>query len=418
MNKLSLKKENILNISKWIILLLTFIYAIGINSYRNSFQFFMLPMADTFNADRSLMSSPVSVFMITTGFINFFVGFLVDRFSVRKIMSLGVICVSTSYLILPHLSSIHIFSIFYGVLGGIGYSCSVGVTSQYFISQWFKTQKGLALSILTNANSAGLLLLSPIWAIAPKYLGWEKTYTILGAVLLFVLLPILIIGMKNPPSVQTSSIKKKYNWQGFWVVLKRSKVLRILYLGVFTCGFTMGIIDAHLVPMLEDAKLENVNGLMSSFGAFIIVGGLLSGWISDLIGNRNKMLSILFFIRLLSFLCLLVPIVGLNNSAIWFWCFNILFGLSYTGVVPLTIASISEYFTSSVIGSLIGINFFIHQIAGSVGVYFGGLFFDINHNYLIIVLICLVLVTLSAILELSPAMNKKNIEVSHNTQTV
>lgn len=139
---------------KWFVLLFTFVFAIGMNSFRNSFQFFMLPMADAFHADRSLISVSVSIFMITTGIVQFFVGFFIDRFSVRKIMALGAVCISASFLVLPYSPNVHVFSAIYGVLGGIGYSCAVGVTTQYFISRWFDTHKGLALAILTNANSA------------------------------------------------------------------------------------------------------------------------------------------------------------------------------------------------------------------------------------------------------------------------
>lgn len=57
----------------------------------------MLPMADAFHADRSLISVSVSIFMITTGIVQFFVGFFIDRFSVRKIMALGAVCISASF---------------------------------------------------------------------------------------------------------------------------------------------------------------------------------------------------------------------------------------------------------------------------------------------------------------------------------
>lgn len=193
---------------KWFVLLFTFVFAIGMNSFRNSFQFFMLPMADAFHADRSLISVSVSIFMITTGIVQFFVGFFIDRFSVRKIMALGAVCISASFLVLPYSPNVHVFSAIYGVLGGIGYSCAVGVTTQYFISRWFDTHKGLALAILTNANSAGLLLLSPIWAAAPYHAGWQSTYTILGIVMAAVLLPLLVFGMKHPPHAQAESVKK------------------------------------------------------------------------------------------------------------------------------------------------------------------------------------------------------------------
>ncbi|WEY93034.1 MFS transporter [Bacillus subtilis] len=400
---------------KWFVLLFTFVFAIGMNSFRNSFQFFMLPMADAFHADRSLISVSVSIFMITTGIVQFFVGFFIGRFSVRKIMALGAVCISASFLVLPYSPNVHVFSAIYGVLGRIGYSCAVGVTTQYFISRWFDTHKGLALAILTNANSAGLLLLSPIWAAAPYHAGWQSTYTILGIVMAAVLLPLLVFGMKHPPHAQAETVKKSYDWRGFWNVMKQSRLIHILYFGVFTCGFTMGIIDAHLVPILKDAHVSHVNGMMAAFGAFIIIGGLLAGWLSDLLGSRSVMLSILFFIRLLSLICLLIPILGIHHSDLWYFGFILLFGLSYTGVIPLTAASISESYQTGLIGSLLGINFFIHQVAGALSVYAGGLFFDMTHGYLLIVAVCIVFVGLSAVIELVPFLDKQKAKETHHS---
>ncbi|KIN32847.1 hypothetical protein B4068_0205 [Bacillus subtilis] len=314
---------------KWFVLLFTFVFAIGMNSFRNSFQFFMLPMADAFHADRSLISVSVSIFMITTGIVQFFVGFFIDRFSYHA--------------------------------------------------------------------------------------GWQSTYTILGIVMAAVLLPLLVFGMKHPPHAQAETVKKSYDWRGFWNVMKQSRLIHILYFGVFTCGFTMGIIDAHLVPILKDAHVSHVNGMMAAFGAFIIIGGLLAGWLSDLLGSRSVMLSILFFIRLLSLICLLIPILGIHQSDLWYFGFILLFGLSYTGVIPLTAASISESYQTGLIGSLLGINFFIHQVAGALSVYAGGLFFDMTHGYLLIVAVCIVFVGLSAVIELVPFLDKQKAKETHHS---
>nr|WGD72591.1 MFS transporter [Bacillus subtilis] len=103
-----------------------------------------------------------------------------------------------------------------------------------------------------------------------------------------VLLPLLVFGMKHPPHAQAETVKKSYDWRGFWNVMKQSRLIHILYFGVFTCGFTMGIIDAHLVPILKDAHVSHVNGMMAAFGAFIIIGGLLAGWLSDLLGEQKR----------------------------------------------------------------------------------------------------------------------------------
>ncbi len=121
-------------------------------------------------------------------------------------MALGAVCISASYLVLPYSPNVHVFSAIYGVLGGIGYSCAVGVTTQYFISRWFDTHKGLALAILTNANSAGLCCSRPFGPRLRIMLA-GKTPIRYWASLWRLFSPLLAFGMKHPPHAQAQSVK-------------------------------------------------------------------------------------------------------------------------------------------------------------------------------------------------------------------
>lgn len=84
-------------------------------------------------------------------------------------------------------------------------------------------------------------------------------------------------------------------------------------------------------------------------------------------------------------------------------------------MIPLTAASISESYQTGLIGSLLGINFFIHQVAGALSVYAGGLFFDMTHGYLLIVAVCIVFVGLSAVIELVPFLDKQKAKETHQS---
>lgn len=173
----------------------------------------------------------------------------------------------------------------------------------------------------------------------------------------------------------------------------------------------MGIIDAHLVPMLKDAHVSHVNGMMAAFGAFIIIGGLA---VRSPRQQKRDAIHLIFHSAVQPDLSA-HSIIGIHYSELWYFGFILLFGLSYTGVIPLTAASISESYQTGLIGSLLGINFFIHQIAGALSVYAGGLFFDMTHNYLLIVVVCIVFVSVSAVIELVPFLDKQKAKETHQS---
>lgn len=104
----------------------------------------------------------------------------------------------------------------------------------------------------------------------------------------------------------------------------------------------MGIIDVYFVLMLKDVYVFYVNGMMVVFGVFIIIGGLLVGWLLDFFGSRSVMLFILFFIWLISLICLFIFIFGIYYSEFWYFGFILLFGFSYIGVILLIVVFILE----------------------------------------------------------------------------
>jgi MFS family permease len=362
----------------WHTLFFVLVLAVGVNAFRNSFQFFMLPAADTFGVGRSEISSAAAVFMFCVGLSYLTSGWVLRRIRIIVLMRAGVVALVLACILTALAPSALAFVFAYGVAGGFAFACIVGVPSQMYVSGWFARRRALALSFLANANFAGILLFSPVFVAASAKLGVGVFYAMLGAILAALLLPIALFGLRTPQgetSAATAAVSGRHR-ASVGVPLERGT---LTFIGaLFVCGFTMGFIDAHLVPAIADAGLpgSTVAAVMSAFGVVAIVGGLLAGVISDRLGSRYGVLSCLFLLRATSFLLLLLPLGPWRFPA-----FVVMFGISYTGVIPVSAAGISERVEPGMRSWVLGIALLMHQLGGMISVYLGGVVRDTTSNY-------------------------------------
>ncbi|ALR99892.1 hypothetical protein ATZ33_00395 [Enterococcus silesiacus] len=378
--------RKITNYFPWITLVILCIYGVGINSLRNSFQFFLPYLAKDFNGTVTSIALSSGIFMVSSGIGGVISGWLIDRISIRKSLLLGNIIILLAAITLFQLVTAPSFVIVYGLIGGLGYGMSWGVPTQYYISQWFEKSKGLALALLNNCNSLGLAVLAPIWSRLSKNQPWQTTYRSL-AICLLIIIPIVLITLRNPNQQKTAKTNNTPStWKTTIKTAYYSKSIKYAFSAVFVCGFSMGIIDTQLVSMMINNQIstDKTGILMSLFGIIVIIGGLFSGIISDKQKKRIAVLQWLFLGRTISFLLLLLPVISIIKYSL----FVLLFGLTYSGVVMLAVLLIVESKTA-VTGKLLSINMLIHQFSGLLGVYLSSKLLDIFANYFAISLIAL-----------------------------
>jgi predicted MFS family arabinose efflux permease len=111
----------------------------------------------------------------------------------------------------------------------------------------------------------------------------------------------------------------------------------------------------------------------------------LSGSLSSKFKIKN-VLGFYYGLRPLTILFFLILPKTLLNMTI----FTALFGFSGAATVPPVAGIINKFFGSASIGTLFGLVFFIHQIGGFFGAWFGGVCFSMTKSYLIIWCVSLV----------------------------
>ena len=151
----------------------------------------------------------------------------------------------------------------------------------------------------------------------------------------------------------------------------RSRDFWLIGGGYFVCGATTnGLIGTHLIPACVDRGLSEVAGagLLAATGVFAVLGGTLSGWLSDRWDNRLLLFGY-YGLRGLSLLYL--PFAF--DMSIWgLPIFSIIYGLDWIASAPPTVRLLAGAVGTEKIGIMVAWITVIHQLGSASAAYLGG----------------------------------------------
>jgi MFS family permease len=337
-------------------------------------------------------------------------GWLVDRIGYKKVMIYASIANILSIAVVLEVQNPAGYFIGFGLIAGLG---GIGVSTNYvLISTWFQHHRAKALTILGSASSLGLAVLTPILVSLKSWLQWTTVYTILFFIsCLFIPLVLWLVrsnsgevseleikaarSLENEtvPSPATKlSTEKIREMLNAFINYVRQPILLVVMFALLTCGISMGTVEMHLMAIHQQAHVSNemLASALSLLGLLELIGGITFSFLLDYM-SRMKALSILYTIRTLAFTFLFLhfpysPIL-----------FSVLFGATYLGAVPGGILVAGEALNNNqkTSGLQIGILIFIHQIGGVLAALGGGMNYDHDHSYQLLILfniICSLLV--------------------------
>jgi MFS family permease len=330
-------------------------------------------------------------------------GWLTDRFGYKKVLiasgALGTLATTLFLFVQNPIGYYCGFGLLSG-LAGVGAS-----TSYVLINNWFLHHRAKALVILGSAGSLGLAIITPIFVTNKAWLSWDSAYWILFITgCIFIPLALLFVRdnkskAETEQSVEVQAekpiIQNKVSTGKIHTLLLylKNPTLAIVIFALFTCGFSMGTVEMHLMAIQQQAHVHDMmfTSSLSLLGVLELVGGLTFSFLLDRM-RRALALSVLYAIRVVAFILL---IIHFQASPI---LFSVIFGASYLGAVPGGILVANEELKSSQhsIGLQTGILILVHQLGGVAAAIGGGLNFDIFHNYQLLIGINIMMSLVSA----------------------
>ncbi|WP_262030820.1 MFS transporter [Microvirga sp. Mcv34] len=348
---------------------------------RASSGLFQLPMITEYGWGRDTFGLAIAVQNLLWGVGQPFAGAVADRFGALRVLCFGALLYALGLVVMAYATTPGMLQLGAGVLIGFGLSgCSfnlvLGAFGKLLPEQW----RPMAFGAGTAAGSFGQFLFPPIGNVLIDSFGWHQALLVFAASVLLVMPLALALatrptgdaGQTGAAAVPNQSIKQALT-EAF-----RHRSYVLLVLGFFTCGFQLAFITVHLPAYLKDAGLSAAVGgwTLAVIGLANAVGSLGSGWLSTRMSKR-WLLAWIYLGRSVAIAAfILVPATPVTSIL-----FGISIGLLWLSTVPPTSSLVMLMFGTRYMAMLYGFAFFSHQVGGFLGVWLGGLLYEINGNY-------------------------------------
>ena len=135
-------------------------------AFWQGFGAFFDPIVAEFGWSRAITAGAVSLQRTESGMISPFVGLFVDKFRPRRVMLAGIFATGLGFILLGRVNSLwQFYAAFALITVGLSFGTFLVVTAT--VANWFVSQRGRALAIMSAGSGlGGMLVPLIIWLIS------------------------------------------------------------------------------------------------------------------------------------------------------------------------------------------------------------------------------------------------------------
>jgi len=355
---------------------------------RSTFGLFQIPIAEQFLWARSEFSMAIAIQNLAWGIGTPVFSAFAEKFGDRKAITIGLILYALGIFISSTASSPEAHQ-FLNILIGFGIAGSGFGPILAVVGRTASAEKrSLALGITTAAGSAGQVVGPPFAALLLGAMPWSSVFVVFA--IISILTIIIVPFLKSTPKITKKEVEE--NLSDALKDAFKDPTYIMLFLGFFSCGFQLAFITAHFPAFIAEASSPIIQGSLISIvcnsvaslgalsialiGLFNIVGSIAAGAMGKHF-TKKYLLSIIYTGRTIAAIAFIMLPITPTSVVV----FSIVMGSLWLATVPLTSGIIGYIYGLKFMGTLYGIVFLSHQIGSFVGVWLGGLFYDIYGSY-------------------------------------
>jgi MFS family permease len=353
---------------------------------RHGFGLWLQPVTMERGWSREVFSFAIAVQNMAWGIAGLFMGMLADRFGAYRVLVGGGLAYAAGLVSMALSATPLAFAASAGVMVGIAqagtsYSVIYGVIGRNLDP----ARRSWAMGVTAAAGSFGQFLMVPIesgliggYDFGPLQwpgLGWQGALLVLAALVLMILPlaralrePGLESGATRPQQTIRAALREALGHRGF----------QLLTAGYFVCGFQVVFIGIHMPSYLKDHGLspQLATTALALIGLFNVVGTYAAGALGQRLPKRY-ILSGIYLLRAVAITAFIAA-----PPTPWSVCiFSAVMGLLWLSTVPPTNAVVAQIFGVQYLSTLGGVVFVNHQLGSFLGVWLGGVLYDLNGNY-------------------------------------
>ncbi len=362
---------------------------------RNALGLFVSPLNTTTGLGIVTISFALAVGQFVWGAAQPIFGAMADRVGTAKIVVLGALLLAMGVAATPFVNTGFGLMLFLGILTSAGAGAgSFSVLMAAAAQRLPPERRAFASGVLNAGGSAGQSIFAPLSQALISSIGW------IGAMWALAVAALATIPLAWPLREGKSSPAAASGGMGLsqqTLIAFRNRSYWCLHAGFFTCGFHIAFLATHLPGEVALCGLPaSVSAAsLSLIGLANIAGSLGIGWLAQ--RHRMKMLLVLVYgMRAVAIAVFLAS----PKSALTFYVFAIVLGVSWLATVPPTAGLVGKLFGVRYLATLFGFTLLSHQIGAFFGAWLGGIAVAASGDYTWMWLADIALSTLAALVNL------------------
>jgi len=280
----------------------------------NAFSLFLHDWSAQLHASISTLELGIAACGLTCAVLSPVAGMLTDRYPARTLLACGVAGMALFCAGISLIERTWQYLALYGVLLPLSLICATSIPANAVVSRWFVRRLGLALGLTAFGLGMAGVVMPPIVAAVMPTLGWRMIWRIGAAVIAFVILPLVLLVVRERPAARDGlhylaqgagaggnhgheigdggSAGETLRWRdilsrrNFWLLVIGYLPMLALYGG---CGNNLTPIATSRGLTAQEAGL-----LLSTFSFCQLAATLGSGILSDRLGNRLPLAGLAF----------------------------------------------------------------------------------------------------------------------------
>ena len=380
----------------WIVIGSVLSLALGYSVISMSFGTFIKAFETSFGWSRGEISFGSTVIGITAIFFFPYVGALVDKYGVKKVMVPSTIAFAITIAAMSQLTANiwHLYAMC--VLIPIMGAGTAPLTYSRILVSWFNKKRGLALGIGLAGVGLGTTLVPIISSkvMAVDGWSWSEAELAIGVLILLISFPIAKFLFKDKPSdiglhqdgltkdedanekvIYSKSDDKLVGYTAKEAI--KQKTFWLMFGSFLITGLCTSTVLVHLVPMMMDRglSLQDAVKTFAYLGIAIVLGRLIAGYLMDK-----------FFAPYVVVIFMLGPVIGLALFALGATGFEAAICTALIGIAIGAEFDVIAYFTSKYFGQrsfgvIYGYSYSGFKIGASIGPLIMGLAYDSMGQY-------------------------------------
>lgn len=387
----------------WIVITLAVTETISWGVVYYAYSVIITTLEAEFGWSRAEVTGAFSLALLVSGAMAVPVGFYLDRYSSRGLMTLGSIAATLLLLAFSRVETLLQLYLVWIALGAI-MATILYEPSFVVVAKWFQKRRSTALMVITLAAGFASTIFLPLTARLLTLYGWRQAMVWLAVLLAATTVPLHGLVLRRspeevgqhvdgitdaPPRKQPGSAASD---------LTVSQVLRRPLFWWLALALSIGSMAAigirvHIIPFLEDRNYspEYAAWIGGLIGAMQVFGRVLYA------PTGGRFSSSLMIILIFSLQAISLAVLWLVPSNIGIWTFVVLFGAVYGATTLARPALLADRFGAAQYGRISSIQYVFQTLATTSAPYLIALIYTAAGNSYQPALIALIVLSLLAV---------------------